>query len=153
MKQRNLSILLASFICVSAGILGCAGVQTSSYSYNDSYKVNQPVKGDGCYDASVLLGKNLSDTKEIAKKVLVAIDSTINEETETFIKAERNRHIGVFVGSGGEELSVALKGVSINTTFVTATTKTGIVGGAGQKAWSCQIVDEMVGMASSGSKR
>jgi hypothetical protein len=26
-------------------------------------------------------------------------------------------------------------------------TKTGFVGGAGQKAWSCQIVDQMVTMA------
>jgi hypothetical protein len=29
---------------------------------------------------------------------------------------------------------------------VTVATKTGFVGGAGQKAWSCQIVDEMVKM-------
>lgn len=152
-NRKKISVLLASLICASAGISGCAGVQTSSYSYNDSYKVNQPVKGDGCYDASVLLGKNLSDTKEIAKKVLIAIDSDIEEETETLIKAQRNRHMGVFVGSGGEELSVAFKGISSETTFVTATTKTGFVGGAGQKAWSCQIIDEMVGMASSKTTR
>jgi hypothetical protein len=140
-------MFLASVISFSAGITGCAGVKTSSYSYNDSYKLNQPIKGDGCYDASILLGKNLSDTKVIAKKVLVALDSTISEETETLIKADRNRHIGAFVGSGGEELSVALKDVSADKTFVTATTETGIVGGAGQKAWSCQIVDEMLTMS------
>lgn len=148
MNRSKISMLLASVVCVGAGISGCAGVQTTSYSYNDSYKLNQPVMGDGCYDASVLLGKNTRDAKEIAKKVLVAIDSTISEETETIIKAQRNRHIGVFVGSGGEELSVSLKKVSDDTTFVTATTKTGFVGGAGQKAWSCQIVDQMVAMAS-----
>lgn len=148
MNRSEMSMLLASFIYVGAGISGCAGVQTSSYSYNDSYKVNQPVKGDGCYDASVLLGKSPSDAKEIARKVLVAIDSTISEETETLINAQRNRHIGVFVGSGGEELSIALQGASNDKTFVTVTTKTGFVGGAGQKAWSCKIVDEMVSMAS-----
>lgn len=146
MNQGKLSILTTSLI-VSIGISGCAGVQTSSFTYSDSYKPNQPVKGDGCYDASVLLSKSPVETKQIAKKALVAIDSSINEETDTLLKAQRNRHIGVMVGSGGEELSVAMKGISVNSTFVTATTATGFVGGAGQKAWSCQIIDEMVKMA------
>jgi hypothetical protein len=86
--------------------------------------------------------------KDIAKKVIIALDSKITEETDTSIKAQRNRHIGVFVGSGGEELTVNLKGIDSNKTFISATTKTGFVGGAGQKAWSCQIIDEMVKMAS-----
>lgn len=147
MNRGKMRILLASFICVGVGASGCAGVQRSSYSYDNSFRVNQPVKSDGCYDASVLLGKNSSSAKEIGKKVLVAIDSTISEDTATLIKAQRNRHVGVFVGSGGEELSIAMREVSDSTTFVAVTTKTGFVGGAGQKAWSCQIVDEMVAMA------
>jgi hypothetical protein len=147
-NRINKFTLLLTSVCLAAGISGCAGVQTSSHSYNDSYKPNQPVKGDGCYDASVVLAKNLSDSKAIAKKVLAALDSTIGEETESQIKAQRNRHIGVFAGSGGEELAITLNEVSNGRTFVTATTKTGFVGGAGQKAWSCQIVDEMVKMAS-----
>ena len=85
--------------------------------------------------------------KKIAKKVLIALDSKITEETDTSIKAQRNRYIGVFVGSGGEELAINLKEIDSSKTFITATTKTGFVGGAGQKAWSCQIIDEMVKMA------
>jgi hypothetical protein len=135
-------------ICVAVGVLACAGVQTSSYSLNDTYKTNVPTKGDGCYDAAVLLDKNIGDSMEISKKVLAAVDSTVSEETRTTLKAQRNRHIGVFVGSGGEELLITLQEVSGNKTFVTAATKTGFVGGAGQKAWSCQIVDQIVAMAS-----
>lgn len=138
------TVILASSILAAASLTGCAGLETSKFSYNQSYKTNEIVKGEGCYDASVLLGKNSAASKDIAKKVLVAIDSTIVLDGANELKAERNRHIGVLVGSGGEELSVKFNEVSSNSTFVTATTKTGFVGGAGQKAWSCQIVDEMV---------
>ena len=143
---RLFQLLIA--ICIAFGISSCAGVKTSSYSFNDTYKPNVPVKGEGCYDAAVLLNKSIAEARDISKKVLVGIDSTISEETATTLKAQRNRHIGVFVGSGGEELEIALKEVSSNMTFVTAATKTGFTGGAGQKAWSCQIIDQIAVMAS-----
>jgi hypothetical protein len=137
-------IVVFGFVAIMSG---CAGTSVSKYSYNENYNVNVPVKGEKCYDASVLLGVDLARAKDIAKKVIIAIDSTINEETDTVIKAQRNRHIGVFVGSGGEELAINLQKIDSNKTFVSATTKTGFVGGAGQKAWSCKIIDEMVKMA------
>jgi hypothetical protein len=127
---------------------GCAGVQVSKFTYDDSYQVNKPIKGEKCYDASVLLGVDINRARDIAKKALVAVDSTISEETDILIKAQRNRHIGVFVGSGGEKISISLKEAGENKTFMAITTKTGFVGGAGQKAWSCQILDEVVKMAS-----
>ena len=142
------SRFLYTTILAGATVLtGCAGVPTSTHSYNESYKPNQPVKGDGCYEASVVLSRNISDASALATRVLSAVDASINETTATQIKAQRNRHIGLLVGSGGEELNVTLKPVSNNTTFVSVATKTGFVGGAGQKAWSCQIIDQMVTMA------
>ena len=137
-------LVVCSFIVIMSG---CAGTHVSKFSYNENYNVNEPVKGEKCYDASVLLRVDMKRAKDIAKKVIIALDSQITEETDTSIKAQRNRHIGVFVGSGGEELAVNLKEIDSNTTFISATTKTGFVGGAGQKAWSCQIIDEMVKMA------
>jgi hypothetical protein len=139
--------LLPVAVVATAVLAGCAGVPVSNQSYNDSYRPNQPVKADGCYEASVVLNKNLADTAAIATKVLSAVDATVTEKTGTEIKAQRNRHVGLFVGSGGEELHVALKPIPEKGTFVTVATKTGFVGGAGQKAWSCQIVDQMVTMA------
>jgi hypothetical protein len=135
-----------SILVASALISGCAGVATSSMNYNSSMQVNAPQKAADCYDAAVLLGANLDRTKDITKKVLVAVDAKIVSEKPESLMAQRNRHIGVMVGSGGEELFVnwAPKG---DKTFVTVATKTGFVGGAGQKAWSCQMVDEMIKMA------
>ncbi len=149
MIQANKNVLLLVIVfSLIAIISGCAGTQTSKFSYDETYKINEPMKGDKCYDASVLLGAKFQEAKDIAKKVIIALDSTITEELDTSIKAQRNRHIGVFVGSGGEELTVNLKEIDSGKTFISVTTKTGFVGGAGQKAWSCTIVDEMVKMAS-----
>jgi hypothetical protein len=142
--SRFLSLTIVVGVSVLAG---CAGVPVSSHSYNDSYKPNQPVKADGCYEASVVLTRNLADTTAIAGKVLSAVDAAVTEKTATQIKAQRRRQIGLFVGSGGEELQITFKPTPNNNTFVTVATKTGFVGGAGQKAWSCQIVDQMVAMA------
>ncbi len=120
---------------------------TSNMSYNSKIQVNAPQKAENCYDAAVLLGANLQRTKEITKKVLVAVDAKIEAEKSDSILAQRNRHIGLFVGSGGEELFVNWNAMGPEKTYVTVATKTGFVGGAGQKAWSCQMVDEMVKMA------
>lgn len=146
--MKMASRFLFPMIAVGVSVLaGCAGVPVSSHTYNESYKPNQPVKADGCYEASVVLTKNLADTTAIATKALAAVDATVTETAATHIKAQRNRHIGLLVGSGGEELQVTFKPAPSNSTFVSVATKTGFVGGAGQKAWSCQIVDQLVTMA------
>lgn len=137
----------SSAALIVASLAGCAGTYSSSFNHDSSYQINQPVKSKDCYDASVLLNKSLTEAKAISKKVLVAVDARISEETDTSLKAQRNRHIGVFVGSGGEELTVELNPVTNERTFVTTTTKTGFVGGAGQKAWSCQIIDQLTALA------
>lgn len=142
MKALSITSVVLSAVLAS----GCAGVATSKMTYNENHKLNMPMKTVECYDASVLLGANVERTRDVAKKVLTAVDSTITGETANSIAAQRNRHIGVFVGSGGEELFVDWKAVDTEKTFVTVATKTGFVGGAGQKAWSCQIVDEMAKM-------
>ncbi|MBY0572298.1 MAG: hypothetical protein K2P84_01340 [Undibacterium sp.] len=147
MFQTKKILTISTIFAAAIGLSACAGVETSKYAYNSTLKVNEITKSSDCYDTSVLLGKNLLDSTDITKKVLAGIDSRIITENNNAIKAERNRHIGLFVGSGGEEIFVNLKDVSLQSTFITVATKTGFVGGAGQKAWSCQIADEMVKMA------
>ncbi len=128
-------------------LIGCGGTTTSQLTYTPSMQPNVPSKAEGCYDAALVLKADLAATKDIALKVLKAIDAQVEKETSDSIAAQRNRHIGLFVGSGGEEIFITLKATENGTTFVTVATKTGFVGGAGQKAWSCQIVDKMVELA------
>ncbi|MYM31146.1 hypothetical protein GTP58_22670 [Duganella sp. CY15W] len=138
---------IPALIAVAAIVSGCAGMDSSKMTYSTQQQVNEPQKAQDCYDAAVLLGANVTRTKDITKKVLVAVDASVESETADAIKAQRNRHIGLLVGSGGEELFINWKAMTPEQTYVTVATKTGFVGGAGQKAWSCQVVDEMVKMA------
>ncbi|MFZ6734634.1 hypothetical protein ACO0LG_22075 [Undibacterium sp. Ji42W] len=147
MLQVKKIALASSMLALAVSLVGCAGVETSKYAYTPGLQVNQISKSSDCYDASVLLGKDLSTSKAIAKKVLTGVNATVESDANNTIKAQRNRSIGLVVGGGGEELFLNLKNVSAENTFITITTKTGFVGGAGQKAWSCQIATELVKMA------
>ena len=137
------SVVFTTLVLCCIAILPGCGTKVSRFSYDDSYQLNQTNKGEDCYDASILLEANLINALDISKKVIVAIDATVLEESLTFIRAQRNRHIGIFVGSGGEQLFITLQEISDESTFISVATKTGFVGGAGQQAWSCKIVDEM----------
>lgn len=143
-KPENLTALIIFFILI---LPSCGGTKVSRFSYDESYQINQTNKSEDCYDASILLEADLQKAKDISRKVVVAIDARIEEESLTFIRAQRNRHIGVFVGSGGEELFITLQEINDKNTFISVATKTGFVGAAGQKAWSCKVVDEMAKMA------
>ena len=147
MKKNSASVFRMLTVASCVAMAGCAGIETSSHKYSESAKLNEPVKGIDCYEASVLLGKNAGDSMTMATKVLTAIDATVSEKTATQVKAQRNRHIGLLVGSGGEELSVTLTPVQNDRTFVAVATKTGFVGAVGQKGWSCQVVDQLVTMS------
>lgn len=130
---------------------GCVGTCHSKFHYDETYRLNIPVKDATCYDAAVLLGVDVSRAKEIAKKAIAGLDAKIQEATDTCIKAQRSRHIGIFVGSGGEVLMVKIDKVDEMNTFITATTKGGFFGPIGSKPWSCKLIDEMIRLASSGN--
>ncbi len=147
--MRRSTVAVTTIGACAIALSGCAGTASSRYQPDDPQTVNQPVKDPKCYDASVLLGVDETRARDIARKVLAALDSNIESETGGEIRAQRKRHFGVVVGSGGEELRVTLTPVDAQRTFMTATTKTGFVGGAGQKPWSCQIVDEAAKLAGS----
>lgn len=132
-------------------LVSCAGTKETQFTLdpNHGYDVNIPVKNTDCYDAAVLLALDLDSSHILAKKVLAALDATISLEQPSLIEAQRNRHLGLFVGSGGEELVVRLTEDGAGNTLVAVTTKTGFVGGAGQTAWSCIFVDNLVQLAPS----
>jgi hypothetical protein len=101
MKALSVTGVVFSVVLTS----GCAGMATSGLTYDEQYKLNIPKKTEACYDASVLLGANVERTKDVTKKVLVAVDATVREETANSIAAQRNRHIGLFVGRGSKPKS------------------------------------------------
>lgn len=145
-REGNSLVVILIFTIVS----GCAGTKETQFALSSSasYSINQPIKSPGCYDAAVLLPVDQEASLALAKKVTVALDAAILTEEPSLIEAQRNRHFGLFVGSGGEEIVVRLTPDASGNTLVAVTTKTGFVGGAGQKAWSCTFVDNLVQLAS-----
>jgi len=146
--NKNKAIPTILFLSSIFILPGCGGTRLSKLSYDESYQLNQINKAEDCYDASIFLDADIQIANDITRKVLVAIDATIQEDSLSFIRAQRNRHIGVFVGSGGEQLFITLQEINDNSTFITVATKTGFVGGAGQTSWSCKVVEELAKMTS-----
>ena len=61
------------------------------------------------------------------------------------ISAQKSRHVGVFVGSGGETLVLKLAPAEEGGkqgTRVDGETKKGFVGRAGQKSWTNAVLDQ-----------
>lgn len=146
MKSVTTNWIAVAGCLVAVGLSAC-GTTVSKFSYNDELKVNAAVKDENCYDASALLGVDSRSAKDMAKKVVVGLDATIENESDNSINAQRNRHVGVFSGSGGEVLNITLKSIDSKKTFVTVATKTGVIGATGQRPWSCVMIDEIVKLA------
>ena len=135
-NQRNM--MYPWILGISVIVAGC-GTAYSHFSYDSSSQMNVPKTGQGCLDAAVLLGVNLSEAKEIAKKVLLVNGAQMKEETETHLRAWTPLQT---FGGGGEEVNVGLEKVDDNQTFISVTTLT--MGGMEAKSWSCEVINEIV---------
>ncbi|MFI5175515.1 MAG: hypothetical protein ACHQKY_11695 [Terriglobia bacterium] len=74
-----------------------------------------------------------------------AIEFEVKKDDGKTIEASHKRHMGMFAGSGGENLVAQLveaKEGEVAGTKVTAETKKGFVGRAGQKSWSNAVLDQ-----------
>ena len=136
-RQKDALLLFIMF-----GILvfssGC-GTTRSHYVYDSSFQVNTPQTARNCYDAAALLGVNISKAREITKKALQVNMPQVREKTETHLCAWTPLQS---FGGGGDEINVKLEKVDDTHTFVTVTTLS--LAGIYAKAWSCEIINEIV---------
>jgi len=87
----------------------------------------------------------LAKVKEAVIDAMKGAEFEVKKDSGNELEAKRKRHIGVFVGSGGETLVAQFKEAEeggVKGTRVTAETKKGFVGRAGQKSWANTILDE-----------
>jgi hypothetical protein len=87
--------------------------------------------------------KPIAAVHKAAVDALTVIGCTIKKEDPAYVEGKRERKIGVFVGSGGETVSVALTDSGSGKVSVEVHTAKTFVGGAGQKNWDQAVVDEM----------
>ena len=85
---------------------------------------------------------------EVAQKAavnaLTVIGCTIEKEDPTYVEGKREHKVGVFVGSGGETVSVTLTPAGEGKVSINIRTKKSFVGMAGQKNWDQPVLDEML---------
>jgi hypothetical protein len=78
-----------------------------------------------------------------AADALAVIGCEIKKDEPNELAGVRTRKVGVFVGSGGETVSVSITMLAEGKTNVDIRTKRTFVGGAGQKNWDQPVLDEI----------
>jgi hypothetical protein len=80
---------------------------------------------------------------EAVKQAFNTYGCDVKKEQPEYLECTRDRHVGAFVGSGGEKVTVQLTAKG-NETRVEIKTGKGFVGRLGKKNWSTPIFDEMM---------
>jgi hypothetical protein len=89
--------------------------------------------------------------QKAAIDALTVVGVELKKQEPLFLEGKRKNKVGLFVGSGGEVLSVALTPVDGSKTQAKIRTTKTFVGRAGQKVWDQPIADEMTKSLSSGA--
>lgn len=119
-------------------------------------KDGDPAPTAGCASTEVKSGKEKgpqkrfyeappAKVKEALLGALAALEFNIKKDTGNEISAQKSRHLGVFVGSGGETLNLKLAAGEEDGkkgTIVEGETKKGFVGRVGQKSWTNAVFDQ-----------
>jgi hypothetical protein len=104
-------------------------------------KENDPSKGSKDVDQTV--SYPMDKVLDAAKQAIATYGCSVKKEKTDYLECTRDRHIGVFVGSGGEKVKVKLSAKG-NETRVQISTGKGFVGRVGKKNWSTPIFNEMM---------
>ena len=128
-KHRLIASLIALVLMLS--VVNSAPANQETDPSKDSKDVDQTI----AYPMDKVL--------DAAKQALATYGCSIKKEKTDYLECTRDRHVGVFVGSGGEKVKVKLSAKGSETRVQISTGK-GFVGRLGKKNWSTPIFDEMM---------
>ena len=97
----------------------------------------------GSTDVDRTVAYPMAKVLEATKQALATYGCDIKKEKPDYLECIRDRHVGAFVGSGGEKVTVQLSAKGSETRVEIKTGK-GFVGRLGKKNWSTPIFDEMM---------
>ncbi len=96
------------------------------------------------YDGmTVTFDKAMTEVQKAAVDALTTVGVDVRKQDPNYVEGKRGHKLGVFVGSGGEILSVALTAVSPDKTEAKVRTTKTMLGRLGQKVWDQDVVNEM----------
>jgi hypothetical protein len=87
----------------------------------------------------------MAQVKEAVITAMKGVEFEMGKQTDTGFEAQRKRHFGVMVGSGGEILRVQMQegeDKGVKGTKVTMETGKTFAGRAGQKNWTAAVLDQ-----------
>ena len=157
MGRRFLFITFTMVMMV--GLIGIGNIQSFSAEKDkdrDKVEKTQPTGPLDCKNLEVKPGKEKGKQERFfpypvdkVKAALIdgmkGIEFEVKKDDGKTVEASRKRHMGMFVGSGGETVVAQVeegKSGDVVGTKVTAETKKGFVGRAGQKSWSNAVLNQ-----------
>ena len=110
---------------------------------NQAKEKDDPSKGSKDVDQTIAYPMN--KVLDAARQALDTYGCDVKKDKEKadYLECTRDRHVGVFVGSGGEKVTVKLSAKG-NETRVEIKTGKGFVGRLGKKNWSTPIFNEIM---------
>jgi hypothetical protein len=142
MKQKFGSVACA-FVCLLtfSGALHAQPASQAVQSANEADGKDDPSKGSKDVDQTVAY--SMAKVLDAVKQALNTYGCDVKKEKPDYLECTRDRHVGAFVGSGGEKVTVQLSAKGSDTRVEIKTGK-GFVGRLGKKNWSTPIFDDMM---------
>lgn len=140
MKVKRILIGSLVAIVLTSSVVICA---PAVQPVNQAKEKDDPSKGSKDVDQTVAYP--MDKVLDAAKQALTTFGCDVKKEKEKadYLECTRDRHVGVFVGAGGEKVTVKLSAKGSETRVEIKTGK-GFVGRVGKKNWSTPIFDEMM---------
>lgn len=127
---------------------------TNAAAQKKGKDAKEPAPLAGCEDTEVKAGKEkgkqerffpmpMAKVREAAVSALNALEFEVKKDSDKEIEAAKKRHVGVFVGSGGEKVVLYFEEAEEGGrkgTRISGETKKGFVGRAGQKSWTNAVL-------------
>lgn len=138
--MRTRLALIGSVAIMALAFSGAVYAQEDKPTSQEQQK-KDPTEGSKDVDQTVAYA--MDKVLESAKLALATYGCDVKKEKPDYLECTRSRHTGVFVGSGGEKVTVRLTAKGDETRVEIKTGK-GFVGRLGKKNWSTPIYEEMV---------
>lgn len=132
-------------ICLFVVVLilsSCTATQ-STVAFDPAQPINTVRTENDCYDAAIILPRSLVETKAAIVDVTENLNAEILKDTDNQYTIKRRHHTGRVISSGGEIIHFNLTRLGADKTYLTINTTRDNINTAGQRAWSCELANNL----------
>jgi hypothetical protein len=147
MTNRIARLSCAIALILTGGALEASQTSTAAAPATAQNEAAKPSK-----NMNEVLAYPAPKVLEAARQAMVTFgcDPNPKKDKPDYLECSRSRHVGAFVGSGGEKITIKLTPADTSTRVEVKTVK-GFVGVVGMKNWSTPVFDEMVRILKAGA--